>query len=50
METLNIYIIYIRIELKERIYEYVPMGENIHILSHEQAVCGRGTKIGKKLT
>ena len=35
--------------LKERIYKLVPTVEIIYILFHKQAVCGRGTKMKKKL-
>ena len=44
-----IYSIYIPVIVRERIYKYIPTGKNIHILFYEQAVYGRGTKMGKGL-
>ena len=36
--------IYILVLLKEIIHECIPTDRNVQIFSHEQAVCGRGTK------
>ena len=35
---------YILVVLKERVHKHIITAKTIHILFHEQAECGRGTK------